>query len=68
MTAEELAEADEAFLTASSLPVQGIASVDGRAMRDGAPGPVTRRLRAALAACERGEDARFASWVVDVRG
>jgi len=68
MTAEELTGADEAFLTASSLPVQGIASVDGRAMRDGAPGPVTRRLRAALTACERGEDARFASWVVDVRG
>ncbi|HTQ46597.1 MAG TPA: aminotransferase class IV [Polyangiaceae bacterium] len=68
MTPEELAEADEAFLTASSLPVQGVASVDGRAMKDGAPGPVTRRLRAALTACERGEDARFASWVVDVRG
>jgi branched-chain amino acid aminotransferase len=68
MTAEELAGADEAFLTASSLPVQGVASVDGRAMRDGAPGPVTRRLRAALTACERGEDARFASRVVDVGG
>jgi branched-chain amino acid aminotransferase len=68
LSPEELAEADEAFLTASSLPVQGIASVDGRAMKDGAPGPVTRRLRAALTACERGEDARFASWVVDVRG
>jgi len=68
MTPEELAEADEAFLTASSLPVQGIASVDGRTLKGGAPGPVTRRLREALTACERGEDARFASWVVDVRG
>jgi branched-chain amino acid aminotransferase len=68
LTAEELAGADEAFLTASSLPVQAIASVDGRALVAGAPGPVTRRLRAALMACERGEDPRFASWVVDVRG
>jgi len=67
LSPEELAEADEAFLTASSLPVQGIASVDGRALKGGAPGPVTRRLRDALTACERGEDARFASWVVDVR-
>jgi branched-chain amino acid aminotransferase len=68
LTPEELAGADEVFLTASSLPVQGVASVDGRAMSAGAPGPVTRRLRAALTACERGDDARFASWVVDVRG
>ncbi|HEX8795749.1 MAG TPA: aminotransferase class IV [Polyangiaceae bacterium] len=68
LTPEELADADEAFLAASSMPVQGIASIDGRAMRAGAPGPVTRRLRAALMACERGEDPRFASWVVDARG
>lgn len=68
LTPEELAEADEAFLAASSLPVQAIASIDGRPMRGGAPGPVTRKLRAAVAACERGEDPRFASWVVDVRG
>jgi len=67
LSPEELADADEAFLTASSLPVQGIASVDGRALKGGAPGPVTRRLRAALSACERGEDPRFASWVLDVR-
>lgn len=64
---EELADADEAFLAASSLPVQAVASIDGHAMRGGAPGPVTRRLRAAVTACERGDDARFASWVVDVR-
>ncbi len=63
---EELAEADEAFLAASSFPVQAVASIDGRAMRAGAPGPMTRKLRAALTACERGEDPRFASWVVDV--
>jgi branched-chain amino acid aminotransferase len=63
---EELVTADEAFLAGTSLPVQGIVSVDGRPLRDGAPGPVTARLKAALVACELGEDPRFSSWVVPV--
>jgi len=67
LSAEDLAGADEAFLAATSLPVQAIASVDGRALRGGAPGPVTARVRAALVACERGEDARFERWLVRVR-
>jgi branched-chain amino acid aminotransferase len=66
LSPQELATADEAFLAATSLPVQGIATVDGRALRDGAPGPVTRRVKEALLACERGEDPRFAAWVVPV--
>jgi len=66
MTPEELAGADEAFLTATSLPVQPIVSVDGRAMRAGAPGPLTARVQLAVAACERGEDPRFARWSVAV--
>ncbi|HEY1697218.1 MAG TPA: aminotransferase class IV [Polyangiaceae bacterium] len=62
---EDLAAADEAFLTASSFPVQGISAVDGRPLR--AAAPVTARMRSMLLACERGEDPRFASWVVPVR-
>jgi branched-chain amino acid aminotransferase len=62
-TADELGSADEAFLVATSLPVQAVASVDGRPLRAGAPGPVTARIKEAFAACERGEDARFAQWV-----
>jgi branched-chain amino acid aminotransferase len=68
LSPEELAGADEAFLVATSLPVQAIESIDGRPLRAGAPGPVTARVKAALAACERGEDPRFADWVVDARG
>ena len=44
LTPEEVASADEAML---SNVVQGpvaVASVDGRRLRDGAPGPLTRRL------------------------
>jgi branched-chain amino acid aminotransferase len=66
LTQDDLAGADEAFLAATSLPVHAIASVDGRALGDHAPGPVTARIRDLLLACERGEDARFAGWVVAV--
>jgi branched-chain amino acid aminotransferase len=66
LTADDLAGADEAFLAATSLPVQAIASIDGRPMRAGAPGPVAARIKALLLACERGDDARFAEWLVPV--
>jgi branched-chain amino acid aminotransferase len=65
LSPEDLASAEEAFLTASSLPVQAIASVDGRSL-PGAPGPVTSRLRAALRECERGADRQFATWSVEL--
>lgn len=63
ITPEELSGSDEAFLTATSLPIQAIASVDGQAMRAGAPGPVTVRVKEALLACTRGENPRFLHWL-----
>jgi branched-chain amino acid aminotransferase len=65
LTAEDLGSADEVFLTATSFPVQAVASIDGRPLEN-CPGPVTASLRAALLACERGRDPRFAEWVVEV--
>jgi branched-chain amino acid aminotransferase len=62
----DLEGADEAFVTATSFPVLGIGSIDTLAYRLGAPGPMTARLRDLLLACERGEDPRFAAWVVPV--
>jgi branched-chain amino acid aminotransferase len=64
LSPDDLAGADEAFLAATSLPVQAIASIDGHLLKGGAPGPLTARIRDRLLACERGEDGRFASWVV----
>lgn len=64
LSPEDLAGADEAFLAATSLPVQAIASIDGHLLKGGAPGPLTARIRDWLLACERGEDGRFAGWVV----
>jgi branched-chain amino acid aminotransferase len=66
LSRSDLASADEAFLVATSLPVQAIASFDGHPLRGGAPGPVTTRIRESILACERGADARFARWVVPV--
>ena len=65
LSPEDLARADEAFLTASSLPVQAIASVDGRSL-PGAPGPVATRLSVGLRECERGADRRFSTWSVEL--
>lgn len=44
--AGELPEAAEAFYTSASAFVMPIVTIDGRALGDGRPGPVTRRLRA----------------------
>jgi branched-chain amino acid aminotransferase len=66
LSPEELAAGDEAFLASTSLPIQPIASVDGRSLGAGAPGPLTARIERVMLACERGADPRFAGWVVPV--
>jgi branched-subunit amino acid aminotransferase/4-amino-4-deoxychorismate lyase len=42
---EELFGAEEAFLTGAVMGVMPLVRVDGRAIGDGKPGPVTRRVR-----------------------
>src|SRR5262245_5131768 len=59
---DDLRNADEAFLSASSLPMAAIASFNETKMR-AAPGPVTTRIKAILLSAQRGEDARFAAWL-----
>ena len=44
---EDLFGADEAFITSSIREVMPVVSADGRTIGSGAPGPVTKRLRAA---------------------
>ncbi len=44
---EELLHADEAFLTNSLIEVMPLTEVDGKAVGNGTPGPVTRRLMTA---------------------
>jgi D-alanine transaminase len=44
-TPEEAMAADEAFVTSASTFVMPVVEIDGRALGDGTPGPVARRLR-----------------------
>jgi branched-chain amino acid aminotransferase len=44
LSPEDLFGADEAFLTSSTREIQPLVEVDGRAIGDGAAGPVTREL------------------------
>ena len=42
LSSDDVAAAEEAFLTSSTREVQPLVAVDGRAIGDGGPGPVTR--------------------------
>ena len=44
----ELYEADEVFLTGTTVEVLAVVRVDGKVIGDGRPGPITQRLAAEL--------------------
>ena len=44
-TLDELADADEAFLSSTTAEVMPIVEVDGKSVGDGLPGPITKRLQ-----------------------
>lgn len=60
ITRDEVYTADEVFLTGTAVEVQPIVEVDGRAIGDGAPGPVTGRIKELYEAhvCARCDDTR----------
>jgi branched-chain amino acid aminotransferase len=63
---EALERASEAFLASSSVGVWPVASVDGRPLPGGAPGPVSKRLKERFDRICAGEDPAFAHWLVPV--
>jgi branched-chain amino acid aminotransferase len=65
MPLEAFASADEAFLTATSLPISPIGWVNGRALRE-APGPITSRLIDGLTKARRGDDPKRDAWLTHV--
>jgi len=68
VTLSELQAADECFLTSSIAEIIPVASVDGRAVGEGAPGEVTKRLTEAyrvLVADELGLESDFAKATSD---
>ncbi|NNL66184.1 MAG: hypothetical protein HKP30_08080, partial [Myxococcales bacterium] len=60
---DELFEAAEVFLTATTAGAWPVVKVDGKPVGDGEPGPVTLALGKRLAEVARGEDPAFANWV-----
>lgn len=44
-TLEELASADEVFLSSTTSEVTPIVEIDGKTVKDGQPGPITRKLQ-----------------------
>jgi branched-subunit amino acid aminotransferase/4-amino-4-deoxychorismate lyase len=56
-TAEDLAGAEEAFLSSSTREVMPVVQVDGARVGDGRPGPVAAELQMALRRLAGGERA-----------
>lgn len=54
--------ADEAFFCGTAMEVAPIVSIDHYDVRQGAPGPVTRRIRELFRGLVRGTDSRYPEW------
>jgi branched-chain amino acid aminotransferase len=63
---EDLFTAREVFLTATSAGVWPVVSVDGRAIGEGKPGPVSLKLRARFEQVANGHDPAFDAWLTYV--
>lgn len=66
LSPEALYDAPEVFLASSSVGVWPVESVDGRPVRGGAPGPVSKRLQDRLLAIFEGQDPHFDHWLAPV--
>lgn len=58
--------ADEAFMTGTAAEVTPVRELDDRAIGDGKPGPITRRVIDIFRAALHGADPRYASWLYHV--
>jgi branched-chain amino acid aminotransferase len=59
----ELYFADEVFFCGTAQEIAPVGSVDGYAVGDGRPGPVTRALSALYERVVRGREAKYAGWL-----
>ena len=66
LSREAFQNADEAFLTGTSLPLAPIGAIDERTLV--APGPVTARILEALVGARRGTTEQYAAWLTLTRG
>jgi branched-chain amino acid aminotransferase len=64
----EVYVADEAFLTGTGVQIEPIASVDGRPVGTGEPGPIVTQLQKLYADAARNRLAQYAGWCTPVYG
>ena len=67
ITVEDLMSADELFFSGTAVEVTAIREVDGRAIGDGKPGPITRRIQETFNQAVRGELPQYRRWLSFVR-
>jgi len=63
VTREEVYTADEVFLVGTAAEVTPVVEVDGRAIGNGKPGPITTRLRELYARVVRGGVEKYLHWL-----
>lgn len=62
----ELYYSDELFLTGTGAQVAGVASVDGRVVGDGTPGPITSALQRLYFDVVKGRHPKYMDWLTPV--
>ncbi|MFC1637653.1 branched-chain amino acid transaminase [Candidatus Margulisiibacteriota bacterium] len=63
---DELYSADELFFCGTGAQVSPIAEVDGKKIKDGKVGPLTKKLQAIYFKAAKGDDPKYSSWVTPV--
>jgi branched-chain amino acid aminotransferase len=61
-TRDELYIADEAFFTGTAAEITPIREVDGRAIGEGRPGPITRKIQSIFFDIVKGKNKDYGSW------
>jgi branched-chain amino acid aminotransferase len=63
ITVDDVAGADEAFFTGTAIEVTPIVEVDGRALGDGRPGPITQRIQQSYFDAVHGRLPQYQAWL-----
>jgi branched-chain amino acid aminotransferase len=63
---DELFEADELFFCGTGAQISPIVKVDGKKIKDGSVGPVTKKLQDVYFKAARGDNPRYLDWVTPV--
>jgi branched-chain amino acid aminotransferase len=67
MSVEDVLGADELFFSGTAVEVTPIRDVDGHAIGNGKPGPVTRQIQATFNQAVRGQLPQYRKWLSFVR-